>query len=782
MGGHHVQSPSDVHDAPAGTLPAGPPVGPHVIFAIDADCVCTLSVGPGLAALGVEPGQLVGQNLLEVYGGDEDGQESLLRVLAGETFSTETLFHGRTLAVFYQPMLGPDGTVTGAVGVSTDVTEQRRVEAEVRAARERALLLADLSAVLNRDVHDLGSLTRQVARSAAEAVGGASVVWLRQPASALLRPRALWGFSEDVADVLLSLPDEAIPVDDYLEQLGARGEPRVVDLRAEGVHQGTQGEVAAGIVTEVDLHSDLRVPLRSRGVLIGALDVLRDGDSPPYTEQDVSLALEIAERSALAIDNALLLEAERAAAEDLMKFKALADASGDLIAINGSDGRALYVNPRVYEAGIEPVRQNLWQTVTELAGDARSGEIRQALIASDRWSGDLHLSPVGMVVRADVFALEHPTTAEHLGYAWIARDVTELRSTERALREAVIDLKRFKALVEASPDFIAIADPDGTVRYVNPPGRAMVGMADGLDVTATSIADYLTPEGLVASVEVEQPAVVAQGHWEGESTLRDWRGGSPIPVEIASFLMRDVETGAPFGLATVQRDITQRLASETALRKLADQRQALLTRLVDAQDVERRRIAADVHDDPVQALAAVDLRLGLLRRQMREHAPELVTSLDALQDSVSGATDRLRALLFDLEPPDLEHGLGEAVRRCAEDVLEGSGVRVEVDAAAEPDSHDTTKAVAYRIAREALINVRKHARAERVHVVIGSREDGLLLTLCDDGIGLDLTGQGQPGHRGVSTMADRAAAAGGTCSVLPGAPRGTVVTVWLPFA
>ena len=81
-----------------------------------------------------------------------------------------------------------------------------------------------------------------------------------------------------------------------------------------------------------------------------------------------------------------------------------------------------------------------------------------------------------------------------------------------ALREAVADLKRFKALVEASPDFIAIADLDGTVRYVNPPGRAMVGIDESVDVTTTTIADYLTPEGLVASLEVERPAVVERGH------------------------------------------------------------------------------------------------------------------------------------------------------------------------------------------------------------------------------------------------------------------------------
>ena len=774
---------TEVAPEPPGVAGPNPPVGPQVIFAVDADCVCTLSTGPGLAALGVEPGELVGLNLLDVYRDDPDAQASLRRAISGESFSTEAPFHGRTLAVFYQPTFGPDGEVTGAIGVSTDVTDQRRVEAEVRAARERATLLGDLSAVLNREVLDLDGLLRQVARSAATWIGDACLVWVHQPDSPTLQPRSGWGFGEELVAAWRFQPDDSIRVDTHLHEHGVQGDPRVIDLVAERARDGAHGELGAVVAGQTDLHSDLRVPLRSRGVLVGAMDIFRRGSSPAFSEPDISLAVEVAERCALAIDNALLMDAERAAREGLVKFKALADASTNLIAINGPDGEALYVNPKVLDIGIQPGNEDLWRGVADHLGPETSDEIRRALTTTGLWTGDVRLDEVGgLVVHADVFLLRHPVTGAHLGTAWIGQDVTELRTTERALREAVADLKRFKALVEASPDFIAIADLDGTVRYVNPPGRELVGMDESVDVTATTITDYLTPEGLVASLEIEQPAVVERGHWEGESTLRDWRGGPPIPVAIASFLMRDAETGEPFGLATVQRDITDRLAAETAFRQLADQRQALLTRLVDAQDAERRRIAADVHDDPVQALAAVDLRLGLLRRRIREQAPTLLASLDALQDSVSGATDRLRALLFDLEPPDLDHGLGAAVRRCADDVLEGSGIRWEVDATSEPESHESTRAVGYRIAREALINVRKHADAGHVRIVVGTRDDGLLLTVTDDGVGLDVPAESQPGHRGVTTRADRAAAAGGTCSVHRGDHGGTVVTVWLPLS
>ena len=68
-------------------------------------------------------------------------------------------------------------------------------------------------------------------------------------------------------------------------------------------------------------------------------------------------------------------------------------------------------------------------------------------------------------------------------------------------------------------------------------------MPEEYDATTGTIADFLTEEGMRASLEVEQPAVIRDGWWQGEGTLRDWRGGPPIPVAVSSFLVTDLETG-----------------------------------------------------------------------------------------------------------------------------------------------------------------------------------------------------------------------------------------------
>jgi PAS domain S-box-containing protein len=341
------------------------------------------------------------------------------------------------------------------------------------------------------------------------------------------------------------------------------------------------------------------------------------------------------------------------------------------------------------------------------------------------------------------------------------------------------ELVRFQSLVETSGDFIAMAQPDGAVLYVNPAGRRLVGV-EGRDVTGMNIADFLTEEGLAASITVEQPAVVAEGRWSGQSTLRDHRGGPPIPVAIASFLMRDPETGEPFALATVQRDISDRVAAQTAVERLADERQHLLDRLVQAQEDERARIAADVHDDSVQALAAVELRLGLLRRQLGDSPPTLLETAETLSETVSEAIGRLRTLLFDLESPAVGTGLATALGVAAENTFE-ERLAWSIVGATDLEVPEGQRVTAYRIAKEAMANVVKHADARAVVVTLARAGNGFEVVIEDDGRGFDpSTVEARPGHLGIPAMADRATIAGGRLELERRGEGGTRVRLWLP--
>ena len=360
---------------------------------------------------------------------------------------------------------------------------------------------------------------------------------------------------------------------------------------------------------------------------------------------------------------------------------------------------------------------------------------------------------------------------------------TDRQETRRVIRVSEDERLKFQALVETSGDFIAIAGLDGQVAYVNPAGRRMVGLSPTADVTRTTIVDYLTEEGVRASLEVEQPAVVAHGHWEGESTLKHQQTGAAIPVAISSFLMKHPETGEPLALATVQRDITESRAQSRALAQLAEQRAVLLDRLVRAEEAERARIAADVHDDSVQALAVVDLRLGLLRNQLGEVSPDQVETLDVLRESVTRATSRLRQLLFDLEAPSDHVDLTTALTDAAAHLFHDTSIAWQVTGDGGPELPAPSRLTAYRIAREAMLNTLKHAEAGHVVVRIDTdpEDGGLVLTVTDDGRGFgEDERRDRPGHLGLAGMEDRATVAGGRIEIdsLPG--RGTTVRLRLP--
>ena len=223
-----------------------------------------------------------------------------------------------------------------------------------------------------------------------------------------------------------------------------------------------------------------------------------------------------------------------------------------------------------------------------------------------------------------------------------------------------------------------------------------------------------------------------------------------------------------------------RYAAGDALRREVARRRELSARLLTAQEDERRRLAPEVHDNPVQMLAATELRLGLLRRRVAAHDADGLPALDLVQDGVRGSVVSLRRLLTELEPPRLDAAWDEAVESAAEQLLEDHPTSWRIEG--EPPGWDpATGAQALRIVREALINVRRHAGAE--HVVVATRRvaGGVEVSVTDDGVGLaEGAMRARAGHRGVQGMQDRAEILGGWCRVEPGPDGGTRVVALLP--
>jgi signal transduction histidine kinase len=229
------------------------------------------------------------------------------------------------------------------------------------------------------------------------------------------------------------------------------------------------------------------------------------------------------------------------------------------------------------------------------------------------------------------------------------------------------------------------------------------------------------------------------------------------------------------GISLVIRDITH-------LRTMTARHQGLLVRLLEAEDRERARIAADVHEDSIQALGAVTLQLQLLRRHLPSPSPKVESLQEALSELVTRATDRLRALLFSLEPTHTSIPIAESIRVFAAHIFDGSSVHWSVDDLdVGEELPQVERSQALRIAREALSNAHAHAEATEVIVTLRGTGDGLEIVVSDNGMAVDPESfVSAPGHRGLATMRDRAIILGGSCTMEPTSPHGCTVRVHVP--
>ena len=151
----------------------------------------------------------------------------------------------------------------------------------------------------------------------------------------------------------------------------------------------------------------------------------------------------------------------------------------------------------------------------------------------------------------------------------------ELERSAKRIAATLSERQQFAAFVENSSDFIGIARPDGSVIYVGPAGRRMVGLSSDFDVTKTTMRDYYPPEARAQLVEDILPTLHAGKSWAGESLLRSWTNGPNIPVSNHHFLIREAGTGRVHAFGAILRDISEkRRADEERERLLACAQQA----------------------------------------------------------------------------------------------------------------------------------------------------------------------------------------------------------------
>ncbi len=214
------------------------------------------------------------------------------------------------------------------------------------------------------------------------------------------------------------------------------------------------------------------------------------------------------------------------------------------------------------------------------------------------------------------------------------------------------------------------------------------------------------------------------------------------------------------------------------LDRSAADRERLLVAAVEASDIERRRIARDLHDGVVQELAGISFTLSATARQIHEQ-PEMTRTLDSLGAGVRRSLRALRSLLVEIYPPDLRtQGLPTAL----DDLLAPSAAAgVDVSVAVEDTSKVSPDQVAlvWRGAQEAVRNAIRHGRPRSLLVRVSALPAGVQLEVRDDGVGFDPAVDPPYGHFGLRSIRDLVEEAGGSLEISSAPDHGTTFRMTL---
>lgn len=475
------------------------------------------------------------------------------------------------------------------------------------------------------------------------------------------------------------------------------------------------------------------------------------------------------------------VRAERAADESEQRFRLLVESVQDYaVFMLDPQGRVTSWNDGAARINGYPVEEIIGRHFScfYTPAEAAAGKPEENLRAAARGS----FVDEGWRVRRDgsrfwasvaIAPVRDPTGAL-LGFAKVARDLTEQRRAgeERREREELL-----RAVFDRTAVGIAITDLGGRFVQTNHVYEAMLGY------TAEELRERTFLE-ITHEADRASNAALAMDLLEGRRNAfrvekRYWcKDGRSIWVRNTVSLIAG-DDGRPRFLIAIVEDITERKRAEDELYVSRRELQALSHGLLEAQELERTRIARDLHDSIGQALTAVKLTLETRQRAMADGS--LVDSVRVIERAI----DDVRSLSFELRPALLDDlGLPAALGAFARRQADRAGL--ELSLAVPPVARPIPRATAtacFRIAQEAVTNVVRHARARRLDIALEAAGDMLGLVVRDDGVGFTPQEPGAPAekHLGLLGMQERAQLVGGDVRIESQPGTGTTVRARFPL-
>ena len=374
-------------------------------------------------------------------------------------------------------------------------------------------------------------------------------------------------------------------------------------------------------------------------------------------------------------------------------------------------------------------------------------------------------------------------SGQTIGYIGTNADITDRKRAEEQLLGSEL---RYRTVADFTYDWEYWLSPEGTFRYVSPSSSRITGY---------SAQEFVDNPAFFAQIVYTEDKTL----WENHQKYRGRHGAQELQFRIVTrsgevrwieHICQPVigENGEFLGVRASNRDITDRRQAEEALHTSEEKLKFLSSQLIDLQELERKTIAAELHDSISQTLSAA--KFGLENSLLQMHnspADHDSTKLEASIEMLKSAIDEVRRISTDLRPSMLDDlgvvlTIGWFLREFQRIYITISiEQQIEIQENAVPDN---LKIVLYRIIQEALNNVAKHSRADRVRVSLKNTGETLTLTIEDNGEGFNqdtsLAVANVQGGLGIISMRERAAFSGGFFNITSVKGQGTIIAVSWP--
>lgn len=382
----------------------------------------------------------------------------------------------------------------------------------------------------------------------------------------------------------------------------------------------------------------------------------------------------------------------------------------------------------------------------------------------------------GTIIDVEVVAL--PIKFKHKPSMLVMfEDITERKQSEEALKKSE---ENFRNLSENTADAILIGAPDGRHLYANRQASKLFGYSPE-EMIRTSQVDLADPKSFPFLKKRLQDRIAGRPVPKTYETNLFRKDGTNFLAEITG--SRTVWQDQTCDLVLV-RDITERKQAQEAIRVQNQRIQEVSRQLVDVQELEKHRLASELHDDLGQSLTSLKLMLELASSMQTSNKRQKVMKNSL--ELVSELMGKVRNLSLDLRPAMLDDfGLFAALRWLFERLQTQTGIAIQCNNTLDSHQrfHPSIETAAFRIAQEALTNIARYAGVKEAQVNLEVGET-LSIEVVDKGAGFNYAHPPQEtiSSGGISGMQERARLLGGMVKIISEIGIGTRVVATLPLA